>query len=124
MLFEHIKKYLSEPGNVIFALDKSLPLTLYTDASQVTGPGFAGILFNVPLGDQKLQPVCMSSTFIPPSKANLNSTTLELAAIAYSLVKFHHFTAGAPFITVYCDSASSVKILKKRHIPDLRSLPY
>ena len=62
---------------------------------------------------QKLQPVCLDSVHIGPNKAFLHSTTLELGAIAWSLQKFHHVTAGAPLIKVYCDNSSTVKILQK-----------
>ena len=112
-LFLDIKKYLSNPKNVVFALDQSLPLALYTDASEVYGPGFSGILYNIPKDGQKLQPVCLDSVHIDPNKAFLHSTTLELGAIAWSLQKFHHVTAGAPLIKVYCDNSSTVKILQK-----------
>ena len=57
--------------------------------------------------------LCMDSTFIPKHKANLSSTVLEMGAIAWGLEKFHLYMAGALLVKVYCDSASTVKALKK-----------
>lgn len=57
-------------------------------------------------------PICIDSTFIPPHKANLNTTILEMAGIVWVLVKFHQYTAGAPLVKIYCDSASMVNALK------------
>ena len=55
----------------------------------------------------------MYSTFIPSHKANLSSTVLEMGAIAWGLEKFHLYTAGAPLVKIYCDSASTVNALRK-----------
>ena len=55
----------------------------------------------------------MDSTFIPPHKANLDTTILEMASIAWALDKFHVYTVGAPLVKIYCDSASMVNALKK-----------
>ena len=55
----------------------------------------------------------MDSTFIPPNKTNMDTTVLEMGAIAWALDKFRHYTAGAPLVKIYCDSASTVNALKK-----------
>ena len=35
-----------------------------------------------------------------------------MAGIVWVLVKFHQYTAGAPLVKNYCDSASMVNVLK------------
>ena len=122
-IFQNLKKYLCDPSNIIYAYDSKLPLALFTDASQSIGPGFSAILYNEPETkdlqvDQsdhrdRFRPLAMDSTFIPLSKTNLDSTTLELGAIAWALEKFHYLTAGAGMVKVYCDSKSTVNILNK-----------
>merc|ERR1712105_449527 len=122
--FNDVKKYLSDPDNVLFPFDPELPVSLFTDASKVYGPGFSAILYNEPnkidfnelnqsINSDKFRPLAMDSTFIPQSKLNMDTTVLEMSAIAWALEKFHHYTAGAPLVKVYCDSASTVNALKK-----------
>ncbi len=43
----------------------------------------------------------------------MDTTALEMAAIAWALNKFHHYTAGAPLVKVYCNSASTINALKR-----------
>jgi hypothetical protein len=43
----------------------------------------------------------------------MDTTALEMAAIAWALGKFHHYTAGAPLVKIYCDSASTINALKR-----------
>ena len=43
----------------------------------------------------------------------MDTTVLEMGAIAWALDKFNHYTAGAPLVKIYCDSASTVNALKK-----------
>ena len=113
-VFQSVKSYLCNPKNSVHAFNPKLPIAIYTDASEIYGPGFGAIMYNESLKDPNiLTPICMDSTFIPRSKAILHSTTLELAAMAWALQKFHHYTAGAPNIKIYSDSAAAVAILKK-----------
>jgi hypothetical protein len=122
--FEDTKKYLCDPENVLFPFDPELPVCLFTDASRVYRPGFSAILYNEPnkldredlnqsRNCMEFHPLAMDSTFIPTSKANMDTTALEMAAIAWALNKFHHYTAGAPVVKVYCDSASTVNTLQR-----------
>ena len=46
--FEDTKKYLCDPENVLYPFDPELPISLFTDASRVYGPGFSAILYNEP----------------------------------------------------------------------------
>ena len=122
--FEDIKKYLCDPENVLYPFDPELPVCLFTDASRVYGPGFSAILYNEPekldqgnlnqaRNHENFRPLAMDSTFIPPNKSNMDTTALEMAAIAWALNKFHHYTAGAPVVKIYCDSASTINALKR-----------
>ena len=89
-----------------------------------TGQVISAILYNEPnkldpenlnqsRDSEKFLPLAMDSTFIPPNKSNMDTTVLEMGAIAWPLDKFHHYTAGAPLVKVYCDSASTVNALKR-----------
>ena len=111
--FEDTKKYLCDPDNVLYPFDPELPVCLFTDASRVYGPGFSAILYNEPKkldpanlnqshDSEKFLPLAMDSTFIPSNKSNMDTTVLEMGAIAWALDKFHHYTAGAPLAKVFC----------------------
>ena len=46
--FKDTKKYLCDPENVLYSFNPELPISLFTDASKVYGPGFSAILYNEP----------------------------------------------------------------------------
>ena len=52
-IFRDIKRYLSNPGNVVYPFEPDLPVAMFTDASQVYGPGFSAILYNEPKKTQQ-----------------------------------------------------------------------
>ena len=88
---------------MLYPFDPELPVCLFTDASRVYGPGFSAILYNekekLDMGNlnrsrdcKDFCPLAMDSTLIPPNKSNMDTTTLEMAAIAWALDKFHHIS--------------------------------
>ena len=45
-IFNEIKQYLCDPEMVVYPFDPELPVCLFTNASQVYGPGFSTIIYN------------------------------------------------------------------------------
>ena len=101
--FDEVKnRIMSRPALAFF--DPNKPIIVQNDASDY---GLGSVLL------QDDRPIAYASRSLRPAERNYAQIEKEVLAAVFGLEKFHHYTYGAPEVTVITDHKPLVSIISK-----------